>query len=380
MSQQNDIFVTMQKPRPRLAYIVTEDWFFVTHFLPLARAARDNCFDVIVITQVNGYSHHLEAEGFKVVPLTADRSSFGIASLLKTIARMRTIIRSEQPDIIHAIALKSVILGGLASVFAGRPAQIFSLTGLGYLWIESRFLVRLARSIVRHTLKLLGANSRTIFTFENEDDAREFGSLKNAVVIGGWGIASDHITPMPGPRLPPMRIVYLGRMLRAKGIELAVRAVQLARSTVDVQLELWGTPDEGNLTSYTKSELEAFSQLDGIQWCGRCNDASDAWRRADVAILLSEREGMPRSLIEAAAAGLPMIASDVPGCRSIVRDGENGFLVPRGDVKQVAAAIVKLVQSTELRVAMGRAARRDFEARFSTEKVIPRFVGLYLSL
>jgi glycosyltransferase involved in cell wall biosynthesis len=363
-----------------LAYIVTEDWFFVTHFLPLARAARDDGFEVIVITQINEYGPQLKAEGFKLVSLPADRSAFGIVSLLKTISRMRTIVGREQPDIVHAIALKSVVLGGVAIAFAGRPAQVFSFTGLGYLWAGSNIFVRMARRVVRLAVKLLSSSKRTVFTFENEDDAEEFGALRNKVVIGGWGLASDDITPAPYQKRSRLRIVFLGRMLRAKGVEIAVRAVCLARHLVEVELELWGSPDEGNVTSYTKEELEAFSQCEGVRWCGRSENVVDTWHRADIAILLSDREGLPRALIEASAAGVAMIASDVPGCRAIVRNGINGILVSRDDEKQVAEAIVKLVRDSELREEMGRAARRDFEKNFSTETVIPKILQLYSSL
>ena len=380
MSQQDDRMTSLHGHKRRLTYIVTEDWFFVTHFLQLARAARDSGFDVSVITQVSRYGSQLAAEGFEVMHLAADRRAIGPLALLQTIMRMRTAIRTQRTDVIHAIALKSVVLSGIAGSFAGRPTQIFSLTGLGYLWTQESIPASLARNAVRLLVRIFGATGKSIFTFENDDDAKEFNTLTNRVVIGGWGMEPEDFTREAVREPGPVRIVFIGRMLRSKGIKATVQAVEMARQSVDVELEIWGTPDEGNATSLTTQDLQTFSQIEGVHWRGRSERASDAWRRADIAILLSDREGMPRALIEAAAAGLPMIATDVPGCRSIVKHGLNGFLVPRDDIAQSAEAIVKLATSPEMRQQMGRIARKDFEERFSTDKIVPRILELYSRL
>ncbi len=380
MNMQRDGAVYKRKSGPRLVYVVTEDWFFVTHFLPMARAAQTAGFEVVVVTRRGERAKEIENEGFRLVALAADRSSFGATSLLSTLFRLRSILVREHPDIIHAIALKSIILGGIANLIGSRSAGVFSLTGLGYLWSGDVPTLRISRTAIRFILRLLGLRSATRFTFENEDDCREFSSLKHKVVIGGWGADPAAFQAKDARSASPIRVLYLGRMLRAKGIELAVRAVQLARKTSDVKLELWGTPDPGNLTSLTEEQLLDFSKLDGVQWCGRSTDVSVTWQRADIAILLSEREGMPRSLIEASATALPMIAFDVVGCRSIVSNGINGFLVPAGDVRSVAEAIVELAGDTELRARMGKAARSDFEQKFSTDSVVPRILQIYFDL
>lgn len=377
---QADRAVYEQNPRPRLVYVVTEDWFFVTHFLPMARAAQKVGFEIVVVTRVGDCAKEIESEGFRLVALAADRSAFGIRSLLSTLFRLREIFARERPDIIHAIALKSVVLGGIANLLSSGSAGVFSLTGLGYLWSGNRPVLRISRAAVRSILRLLGLRSSITFTFENEDDSHEFPRLNDKLVIGGWGVDPTPLVPKSLHPVSPVRVLYLGRMLKSKGIELTVKAVQLAREKKDVRLELWGAPDAGNLTSLTEDQLLAFSKLEGVQWCGRAADVSMTWQRADIAILLSEREGMPRSLIEAAATGLPMIAFDVAGCRSIVRDGINGFLVRPGDVRAVADAILKLTDDAELRARMGAAARSDFEQRFSVESVIPKIIEVYFNL
>jgi len=369
-----------QNSRLRLVYVVTEDWFFVTHFLPMARAAKEAGFEIVVVTRVGNCAKEIESEGFRLITLAGDRAALGIGALLSTLFRLRAIFIREHPDIIHAIALKSVILGGIANLLSLGSAGVFSLTGLGYLWSGNRPVLRLSRAAVRFILRLLRLRSPATFTFENEDDSREFPRLKDKIVIGGWGVDATPFLSKSTHPVSPVRVLYLGRMLKSKGVEPTVRAVQLAREKTGVWLELWGTPDPGNLTSLTEDQLLEFSKLDGVQWCGRASDVSTTWQRADIAILLSEREGMPRSLIEAAASGLPMIAFDVAGCRSIVHDGINGFLIQPGNVHGVADAILKLANDPELRARMGAAARSDFEQRFSIESVVPRIIEVYFNL
>lgn len=365
---------------PRLLYVATEDWFFATHFLPLARAAQGNGFEIVVVTRVGTHRSALEAEGFRVIDLPADRSSFGPFALFGMIGRLRTIFMREKPTLIHAIALKSVVFGGVAARLADGPPMVCSLTGLGYLWSTKGFIPGLLRWIVQRLLGFLDRTGTSAFTFENDDDSAEFANLRSRTVIGGWGMPPDEIPPRVRRKPSPVRVVYLGRMLKAKGIEASARAVEQARTHSDIALELWGAPDPGNLTSLSQADLERLSERPGITWRGRATHVRDAWQRADIAILLSDREGMPRSLIEAASAGLPLVAYDVAGCRSIVRHGVNGFLLPYGDEAAVADALARLASDPDLRHRLGAAAREEFEARFTVGSVIPRILAIYFDL
>jgi glycosyltransferase involved in cell wall biosynthesis len=366
----------------RLVIIVAEDWAFVRHFLHMARAARTAGFEVVVVANVQEHRSQIEVENFRLVHVDVPRGALGPVALIRYFLRIRRIIAAERPDVIHSIAMKGIIFGGLAAVFERHSAQLLSFTGLGYLWEGDGPAKRMARLTVRILVSWISRYRRTIITFENEDDRREFYWLKRATVIGGWGFDPDSLRPyVTEMRRGVVRIVFLGRMLRAKGIAFAIKAVQLARSRgCNGELELWGEPDPENPTSYTVRELEEFSKDAGVKWMGFARSVDDAWRGADIAILLSKREGMPRSLIEAAAAGLPMIATDVPGCRSVVRNGFDGILVPSGNVEAAAEAIGRLAGDAELRARMGRAARDGFEQRFTLSAVIPKILDLYLRL
>jgi glycosyltransferase involved in cell wall biosynthesis len=200
-------------------------------------------------------------------------------------------------------------------------------------------------------------------------------------LIGGAGVSATQFAPTTDPPVPPLRVAMVARMLRPKGIAEAVAAVQRARTLgADVVLDLYGTPDPSNRRSFSEAELQAWSAQPGVRWCGRTDDVVEVWRTHHVAVLLSYREGTPRSLVEAAAAGRPIITTDVPGCREVVRDGVEGILVPAGDSEQAAQALVRLAGDAGLRARMGAAARERFRGRFTEEAVGEAVSTLYAGL
>jgi glycosyltransferase involved in cell wall biosynthesis len=371
--------------RRKLVYVVTEDWFFLTHFVPVARLARDIGFEVIVVTRVNEHGAAIESEGFRLISLNSERKAVGLLQLIRYTAQLCTIFRAERPAIVHALALKPLIFGGLAVRLTGVPAVVFSPLGLGYLWTRSGLVHRAARVVVRLIVRWLARGPNTAFVFENADDCAELGfSTKpgqKSVVVGGWGIEPNALMPTLPPERGPIRLAYLGRMLKAKGIAEAVDAVQRVRAQgLAVELDLWGIPDPDNFSSYTIGEIRALASVEGVTWHGWAPDIADVWRHAHIAILLSKREGLPRSVVEALACGRPVITTDVPGCRSVIRDGIQGILVPDGDHQAASAAITLLACNSELRMRMGAAARLAFEARFTTDKVVGRITEVYLML
>jgi glycosyltransferase involved in cell wall biosynthesis len=360
---------------PKLLYLITEDWFFVSHFLPMARAARAAGFEVLVATRLRAHAAQIAAEGIRVVSLESERRSLGVVEILRSVLRMRAIVRTERPDIVHCIALRMVVLGGLAAKLAGAKAVVLAPTGLGHLWIENGPVERLARVLTRFVVGRWLRGARTRYLFENRDDPREFGldpDGADVTLVGGAGVPA--FAPMPEPPAPPVRVAVVGRMLRPKGIAEAVAATRRARALgADVELSLYGAPDSSNRRSFTEAELRAWSAEPGVKWCGRTDDVAEVWRQHHVAMLLSYREGTPRSLVEAAAAGRPMVATDVPGCREVVRDGIEGMLVPAHDSEQAARALVRLAADPALRNRMGAAAQARFREVF-TEEAVQRVV------
>jgi glycosyltransferase involved in cell wall biosynthesis len=369
---------------PKILYLVTEDWFFASHFLPMAQTARDCGLQVAVATRVRADGERLKAEGFSVIAIESRRGSFSLLRSLSDFFQAFKIVREERADIVHCIALRPVVIGGLAAKFAGTGALVVAPTGLGHLWIEHGVAVRVARKIVRAIVGSWLRGPRTHYLFENRDDPREFGldpDGADVTIVGGAGVDPEKFPRSEAPPAPPLKVAVVARMIQPKGIVEAVDAVQRARGAgAPIELHLFGDPDPDNPRSIPQATLAQWSQSPGIMWHGHEADVARVWREHHVAMLLSYREGLPRSLVEAAAAGRPIVATDVAGSREVVRDGQEGILVPLGDIDAAAQVLTKLAADPDLRYRLGAAAHARFIERFTADAVRQKMRNLYLSL
>ncbi len=367
----------------RLLYVVTEDWYFLSHRLPMARAARDAGFEVHVATRVVDGAAAIRAEGFVLHPVPFVRGRIAPFGTIATIRALRDIHRIIAPDIVHHVALQATILGSIAA--AGRPVStVNALTGLGYTFTSANAKAMLLRPILSALLRLLLNRPRQLVLVQNPDDRDSMLSLGIApgriATIPGSGVDVDMLQPHPEPPGAPT-IAFVGRLLADKGIRTLIEAHRLLRERGSkVELLIAGTPDPANPASVSAQEVAGWSREPGITWLGHVDDISALWARAHIAVLPSRREGLPKSLLEAAACGRPMIATDVPGCREIVIPGETGLLVPYDDPPSLARAIETLATSPALRSSYGRAARRLTVARFSAEAIGRQTVDLYRNL
>ncbi|HEV2954872.1 MAG TPA: glycosyltransferase family 4 protein [Xanthobacteraceae bacterium] len=365
----------------KLLFFHSEDWAFLRHFLPMARAAQAAGFEVAVAVRVRDHADRLKAAGCRVIPLEAERRSLGPFEILRSVARMIRILRAERPDVVHCIALRTVVLGGLAARLAGVPRLVLAPTGLGHLWIENGPVERLARPLARFVIGRVLRSPSTRYLFENSEDPREFGldpEGPNVTIVGGAGVDPAQVPVTPEPPMPPMKVAVVGRMLVPKGIGETVAAVRRARAEgAPVELNLYGEPDPSNRRSCSEDQLRRWAAEPGIAWHGPTDDVARVWRENHVAMLLSYREGLPKALVEAAAAGRPIVASDVTGCREVVRDGIEGLLVPLGDVDAAAQALVRLAGDPALRARLGAAAHARFQARFTEAVVVQTMTELY---
>jgi glycosyltransferase involved in cell wall biosynthesis len=277
-----------------------------------------------------------------------------------------------------------MVLGGLAARAARRPYLVLAPTGLGYVWIERGPLAAVARAVVRRIVGYLVRHPGTACVFENAEDPGEFGldpAGPKVVLVGGAGVDPLAFQAGPEPPAPPVKIALLARMIKPKGIAEAVAAVRRARALgAAVELDLYGVPDPSNRTSYVEADLQRWSGEPGIHWQGATNDVARVHREHHVTMLLSLREGLPKCLVEAAAAGRPIVTTDVPGCREVVRQGREGLLVPPGDIEATALALLKLAGDQPLRQRLGAAANARFHERFTLAAVRAVFADLYRSL
>jgi glycosyltransferase involved in cell wall biosynthesis len=369
---------------PKILYFVAEDWAFVSHFRPMAQAAHACGLEVVVATRVHQHAEAIVREGYKLVPLASKRGSLDPLALIKSFAEMVRIIHTEQPTIVHCVSLPMMVLGGLAARAARCRQIVLAPTGLGYVWVESGPVAASVRAVVRHIIGYLLRHPGTVCVFENGEDPSEFGldpAGPKVVLVGGAGVDPQAFQFEPEPPAPPVKIALLARMIRPKGIAEAVAAVRRARALgATVELDLYGVPDPSNRTSYAEADLRRWASEPGIYWQGATDDVARVYCEHHLAMLLSVREGLPKCLVEAAASGRPIVATDVPGCREVVRQGREGYLVPPGDIDAAAQALVALAGDQGLRRRLGAAANARFHERFTVAAVTAVFTDLYRSL
>ena len=368
-----------------LVFVVTEDWFFASHFLPMARAAVAMGLTVAVVCRVRDHRAAIEATGARLVPLEAERSSLNPMAAGYAAGQLSAILKALKADIVHCIALRGILIGGTAAAMAGIPRRVYALTGLGLMGARADMTGRLARGTIRALIRGPLASRQTRYLFENPDDARALGldpADPSVTLVGGAGVDPDAFAPTPLPPQPPLKVALVARMLWSKGVDVAVEAVRLARAQgADVTLSLHGAPDSSNRRAIPEESLRNWSR-DGIAWHGPTRDVARVWAEHHVACLPSRGgEGLPRTLLEAAACGRALVTSDVPGCRDLVREGVEGLLVPPGDARALAAALARLSADRGSVSRMGAAARaRILEGGFTEAAVADRVMRLYRGL
>jgi glycosyltransferase involved in cell wall biosynthesis len=369
--------------KPRLLYVVTEDWAFLSHRLPMARAAREAGFEVHVATRVSSGAAAIEAERFVLHPIPFMRGSLSPVATISTIAALRRVHREVQPALTHHVALQACVLGMLATL--GLPVVcVNAFIGLGYLFISRDNKARMVRSLVLALLRFLINRKNCIALVQNSDDMAALLSLGIAksriALIAGSGVDVDRFTPTPEPAGPPT-FGFVGRLLDDKGIRTLVAAHRLLRARLPtMRLLIAGTPDPANPASVTEAETRSWNEQAGISWLGQVNDIVGFWSRTHAAVLPSRREGLPLSLLEAAACGRAMIASDVPGCREIVIHQQTGLLFPVDDAAALADAMARLATDRELRVRCATAARKLVVEKFAAKIIGRQTVALYREL
>ena len=367
----------------RLLYLVSEDWYFLSHRLPMARAARDAGFEVHVATRVAEDGTAIRAEGFTLHPIPFARGTLSPIAAWRTIAALRRLHRAVVPAMCHHVSLQACVLGSLAAL-GKRVTLVNALTGFGYAFIGSDTKARLLRFTIGNLLRFLFVRRDSVALVQNPDDRASLLAMRipasHIALIPGSGVDTEALRPSPEPA-GPVTVAYVGRLLEDKGVRTLVEAHRLLRwRGVQVELLLAGTPDAANPASISKQEIAAWSREEGITLLGQVEAISTVWARAHIAVLPSRREGLPKSLLEAAACGRPLVATDVPGCREIVLPDQTGLLVPVDNAATLAEAIAKLAASAQLRARYGAAARRLAVERFGQDAIGQRTVELYTRL
>ena len=371
--------------RPRLLFLITEDWYFWSHRLDVARAARDAGFDVMIATRVTDHGERIQREGFRLFPISLVRQSKNPFVELAAVLELVRLYRRERPAIVHHVALKPILYGSLAAWISGVPVVVNAFAGLGYAFTDETRRKSMAHTFLCRALSTLLRLSQSVVVFQNKDDRDllvEEGvvEIPQTRIIPGSGVDTKRFDVRPSAEDCPI-VMLASRMLWDKGVgEFVEASRRLKQNGLAARYVLVGRCDEHNPAAIEPAQLRRWVEDGVVEWWEHREEMSQTLASATIVVLPSYREGLPKVLLEAAACGKPLIATDVPGCRDIVTHGVNGLLVPARDSSALAAAIDSLLGDSPLRAAMGMAGREAVILAFSVEKVAGQVVALYREL
>ena len=368
--------------KPRLLFVIDEDRDFCSHRLDLGRAARDAGFEVLVATHVQHHAKQIEDEGFTLFPIRLRR---GVQSPLRDLSALMELIhlyRAQKPDIVHHVALKQVLFGAIAARVAQVPVMVNAVTGLGYMFQSGSARRTLLRSVIAPVLRWALTRPGSAVIFQNKDDFEDLVrtglvNRSQAVVIRGAGVNVSQFRPSPEPDGLPV-VILAARLLRDKGVgEFVTAARLLKRNGIQAKCVLVGMVDNDNPSSFTEAEVRSWVNEGVVEWWGHRDDMADVFASSHIVVLPSYAEGLPKVLLEAAACARPLIATRVRGCQEIVRDGDNGLLVPLKEPHALAEAVMTLVQSKALRGRMGARGREIAVNEFRVELIADETIAVY---
>ena len=363
--------------------MIPEDWYFWTHRLPLARAVQDEGFDVVIATRLHEHGSRIAAEGFRAVSIRLRRKSRNPFSELAALVDLVLLYRRERPVFVYHVTAKPVLYGTVAARIAGVPAVVNAIAGLGHSFVARGLMARMLRVVIRRALLTVLSKSSSLVIFQTEADRVELVSsgivrADRAVLIRGAGVDVDSFTPGEEPMGVPI-VMFAGRLLWNKGVgDLVDAGALLEQDGVACRLVLVGVPDVDNPMAVSEETLRTWENEGRAEWWGRRDDMSAVLRQATIVTLPTfYGEGVPKILLEAAACERAVIASDLPGCRDAVRDGETGLIVPAQRPELLAGAIRRLLDDASLRKQMGARGRALVRAEFSEEAVVAQTLDVY---
>lgn len=367
----------------KLFLVVHQDYFFLSHRLPIGVAAQKAGYEVTVVAGDTGALGKIEALGFRTIPLPINKAGTNILEELETAFALFKIFRRESPDIVHLIGLKIILWGSLACRLARVKAMVSAVSGLGVLFDEEHANSFMTRSILK-VLRLTHRKKHLSVIFQNNDDKEIF--LKSKIMkeeqcafTNGSGIDLSAYNYTPEPEGNPIRVIFTARMLKDKGVMVLIDAAKKLEPAYKskVQFQLCGGLDT-NPNGITKEQLQEQCDGEYLQWLGHRSDVSELLKQSHIMAFPSwYREGLPKSVIEAEAIGRPVITTDSVGCRDTVISGHNGVLIPIKDSEALATALKKLIDDPALRQEMGRNAREFAVSKFDINEVIKVHLDVY---
>lgn len=375
----------------KIILFANTEWYLFNFRLSLAKALQAQGHEVLLISPPGEYGARLQALGFRWEALPMDRKSLNPLQELRLLAYLCRLYRREKPALAHHFTIKCVVYGSIAALVARVPARVNAVAGMGYVFTNQALKAQLLRPVVRGLMRLVlnGRGARLIL--QNNDDMAAFAKAGLARpeltrLVMGSGVDLARFAPrapsgleaQAGHDVQPTRVVLAARLLWDKGIaEYAEAARQLKAKGLPIRFLLAGAPDPGNPAAIPQAMLDGWQAEGLIELLGQVSDMAALFATADMVVLPSYREGLPKSLIEAAACALPLVTTDVPGCREVVTHEVDGLLVPVKDAKALANAIERLHLDPVWARQLGLAARARALKEFDERIVIRRTLAVY---
>lgn len=359
--------------------------FFLSHCLPLAVAAQKAGFEVHVATADGPDVQRIQSQGFThhIVPFV--RSGQNPLNELGTLLCLVKLFRRVKPAVVHLITIKPVLYGGIAARLTGIKSVVSAVSGLGTVFLADSGIARIRRGLVIRLYRAAFKQKRLAVIFQNPDDRDALLGLKALKIeqtrmIRGSGVALADYPYVLEPE-GKLVVVMAARLLKDKGVFEFVEAARLlSKRGLSVEMRLLGSPDSGNPTSVTQQELDQWAAEGLVDLLGYRKDIAVQYGAANIVCLPSYREGLPKSLVEAAACGRAVVTTDVPGCRDAITPDVTGLLVPVKDAVALAGAIQTLIEDAELRNNMGQAGRALAEEAFAIEIIVEQHMDIYREL
>jgi len=375
----------MNLPMPKVLFTAHWDWVLYQFRLPLAAALQEHGYDVALVCPSGRYIEKIEKSGFRWIRWDVQRRSMNPFREVQSIARLRRIYTRELPDIVHHFTIKPNLYGTLAVQTLGRKQAcvINTFSGLGFLFSDKP-QAKLMAYLITPLLRTVSHNSSVWTAFQNRENMETLCSHgivppDRALLIQSSGVNINVFHPDGKlERSHPPKVLFAGRLLWDKGIREFVTAAEILHSD-GIAAEFWiaGERDPGNPQCIPTDVFQAWKQSSALRWLGHVEHMPELLREVDIAVLPSYHEGVPRFLLEAAASGLPVVATDIEGCRTVVRHRENGILVPVRDAKALADAIAALVRNPQVRQEMGRVSREIAVRDFDEQKILQQWLEFY---
>lgn len=372
----------------RLLFVVNVDWFFVSHRLPIALEAMRQGYEVHIAAGITDQRTALESIGLVVHPLALDRSSTGLLSQLRLMLQMHKLFKDVQPDVVHLVTIKPVLLGGFVARLSGVPGVVAAISGLGFVFVARGAKATVRRVAVSWLYRLALGHRNLKAIFQNQDDCATLTRLAHlptskVTLIRGSGVDLAKYPCTPLPSGVPV-VILAARLLADKGVREFVAAARKTRerlaATTPVRFVLVGSIDPGNPASLAQHEVARWVEEGIVECWGHRTDMPEVLSSAHIVVLPSYREGLPKVLMEAAATGRAVVTTDVPGCRDAIDPGVTGLLVPAQDATALASAIERLLLDPVRCRAMGQAGRALAESAFDQRQVVARHMAIYRQL